>query len=165
MLCGFRSIRLSGMAGNYRPPNWLVRYVLNPQVTFTTWLGVGPRTARVLAVKGRKSGKWRTVPVNMLTHDGHRYLVSPRGETQWVRNLRAAGDGELRRGMRAERFHARELSDDEKVAVLRAYLKKWAMEMGIFFQGIGARSSDEEILTITPMHPTFEVISDGSADG
>jgi deazaflavin-dependent oxidoreductase (nitroreductase family) len=85
----------------------LVRYVLNPQVTFTTWLGVGPGTSRVLAVKGRKSGKWRTVPLNMLTHDGHRYLVSPRGETQWVRNLRSAGDGELRRGMRAESFHTR----------------------------------------------------------
>jgi deazaflavin-dependent oxidoreductase (nitroreductase family) len=153
------------MAGYYRPPNWLVRYVLNPQVTFTTWLGVGPGTARVLAVKGRKSGQWRTVPVNLLTHDGQRYLVSPRGETQWVRNLRAVGDGELRRGMRAERFRARELSDAEKVAVLRAYLKKWAMEMGIFFQGIGARSSDEEILAIAPKHPTFEVVPVSSADG
>src|SRR5215469_5174946 len=135
VLCDFRCIRVSGMAGYYRPPNWLVRYVLNPQVAFTTRLGVGPGTARVLAVKGRKSGKWRTVPVNMLTHDGHRYLVSPRGETQWVRNLRAAGDGELRRGLRAESFRARELGDDEKVAVLRAYLKKWAIEMGIFFEG------------------------------
>jgi deazaflavin-dependent oxidoreductase (nitroreductase family) len=151
------------MAGYYRPPNWLVRYVLNPQVTFTTWLGVG--TARVLAVKGRTSGQWRTVPLNLLTHDGRRYLVSPRGETQWVRNLRAAGDGELRRGRRAESFHARELSDQEKVAVLRAYLGKWAMEMGIFFQGIGARSSDEDFLAIAPMHPTFEVVPVNSADG
>ena len=153
------------MAGYYRPPNWLARYVLNPPVTLTTWLGVGPGTARVLAVKGRKSGKWRTVPVNMLTYDGHRYLVSPRGETQWVRNLRAAGDGELRRGLRAERFHARELSDYEKVAVLRAYLRMWAMEMGIFFQGTGARSSDEDMLDIAPMHPTFEVVPVSSADG
>ena len=101
----------------------------------------------------------------MLTHDGRRYLVSPRGETQWVRNLRVAGDAELRRGMRAESFHARELSDDEKVAVLRAYLKKWAAETGIFFEGTGARSSDEEILAIAPKHPAFEVAPVSPADG
>jgi deazaflavin-dependent oxidoreductase (nitroreductase family) len=124
----------------------------------TTWLGVGPGTARVLAVKGRKSGKWRTVPLNLVSHDGRRYLVSPRGETQWVRNLRAAGAGELRRGWRAESFHGRELSDDEKVAVLRTYVSKWAAETRIFFEGTGARSSDEEIRAIAPKHPTFEVL-------
>ena len=80
------------------------------------------RLCRVLAVKGRKSGEWRTTAVNPLTHEGCRYLVAPRGETQWVRNLRAVGTGELRVGKRAESFRGRELSDDEKVPV-RAYLK------------------------------------------
>jgi hypothetical protein len=96
--------------------------------------------------------------VNLLIHDGHRYLVSPRGETQWVRNLRAAGTGELRLGRRTESFRGRELGDDEKVAVLRAYLRKWWVETGIFFGGIGPRSSDDKIRAIAPRHPAFEVL-------
>jgi deazaflavin-dependent oxidoreductase (nitroreductase family) len=146
------------VAGYYRAPNWLMRHVFNTQVALTTRLGISVMGARVLAVKGRKSGKWRTTPVNLLSHDGHRYLVSPRGEAQWVRNLRAAGTGELRLGRRAESFRGRELGDDEKVAVLRAYLRKWGIETGIFFEGTGSRSSDEQIRAIAPKHPAFEVL-------
>src|SRR5580693_6286851 len=86
--------------------------------------------------------------VAFLTHDGHRYLVAPRGETQWVRNLRAVGTGELRVGRRAESFRGRELADDEKVPVLRAYLKRWKAETGIFFEGTGPDSSDDQIRAI-----------------
>jgi deazaflavin-dependent oxidoreductase (nitroreductase family) len=121
-------------------------------------LGVSMNGARVLAVKGRKSGQWRATPVNLLSHDGRRYLVSPRGQTQWARNLRVAGTGELRLGGRAESFRARELGDDEKVPVLRAYLRKWRMETGIFFSGIGPKSSDDQILAIASRHPAFEVL-------
>jgi hypothetical protein len=96
--------------------------------------------------------------VNLLTHDGRRYLVAPRGETQWVRNLRAAGTGELRVGRRAESFRGRELADDEKVPVLRAYLRRWKAEVGIFFEGTGPDSSDDQILAIAPKHPAFEVL-------
>jgi deazaflavin-dependent oxidoreductase (nitroreductase family) len=112
----------------------------------------------VLAVKGRTSGEWRTTPVNLLSHDGRRYLVAPRGETQWVRNLRAAGTGELRVGSRAESFRGRELTDDEKVPVLRAYLKRWKAEVGIFFDGTGPDSTDDQIRAIAPKHPAFEVL-------
>ena len=99
--------------------------------------------SRVLAVRGRSSGAWRTVPVNLLVVDGERYLVAPRGTTQWVRNLRAAGGGELRVGRRVEKFTAEELGDDAKPAVLRAYLRRWAFEVGVFFDGVDASSSDD----------------------
>jgi deazaflavin-dependent oxidoreductase (nitroreductase family) len=109
-------------------------------VAFLTRQGISVLGSRVLAVKGQTSGQWHTTPVNLLAHDGRLYLVAPRGETQWVRNLRAAGTGELRLGRHAESFRGRELSDDEKVPVLRAYLKRWKAEVGIFFEGTGPDS-------------------------
>jgi hypothetical protein len=96
--------------------------------------------------------------VNLLNHDGRRYLVSARGEGQWVRNLRAARTGELRVGRRSEAFRGRELSDEEKVPVLRAYLKRWKVEVGAFFDGVGPNSSDAEIQAIAGKHPVFEVL-------
>jgi hypothetical protein len=96
--------------------------------------------------------------VNLLDLDGHRYIVSPRGEGQWVRNLRSAGTGELRVGRRKEAFRGRELADDEKVPVLRAYLKRWKFEVGAFFEGVGPDSGDAEILAIAARHPAFEVL-------
>ncbi|HEV7452429.1 MAG TPA: nitroreductase/quinone reductase family protein [Pseudonocardiaceae bacterium] len=83
-------------------------------------------------MKGHASGVWRATPVNLLEHDGRRYLVSVRGHGHWVRNLRAAGTGELRAGKRAEAFRSRELTDDEKVPVLRAYLTRWKVKVSPF---------------------------------
>jgi deazaflavin-dependent oxidoreductase (nitroreductase family) len=121
-------------------------------------LGVSVWGSRTLAVRGRRSGEWRTVPVNLLEHDGRRYLVAPRGETHWVRNLRAAGTGELRLGRRREIFTAREVTDGaEKVTILRAYLRKWAFEVNQFFQGIGADAPDAEIARIAPGYPVFRI--------
>lgn len=119
--------------------------------------GVSVYGSRVLAVRGRTSGEWRTTPVNLLDYEGKRYLVAPRGEAQWVRNLRAAGTGELRVGNKVEEFRARELADDEKIPVLRAYLKRWKFEVGVFFEGVGPDSEDEKLRSIAPQHPTFEV--------
>ncbi|MDT7578788.1 MAG: hypothetical protein QOK35_48, partial [Pseudonocardiales bacterium] len=110
------------------------------------------------AVRGRTSGAWRTTPVNLLDHGGRRYVVSARGEGQWVRNLRAAGTGELRVGSRTEAFRCRELLDEEKVPVLRAYLQRWKAEVGVFFDGVGPDSDDGEIRAIAPRHPAFEVL-------
>src|SRR6516165_9740902 len=98
------------MPDYYRAPGWFTRHVFNQFVAFLTGQGISVLGSRVLAVKGRTSGEWRTTPVNLLTYEGHRYLVAPRGETQWVRNLRAIGTGELRLGKRAEAFRGRELS-------------------------------------------------------
>jgi deazaflavin-dependent oxidoreductase (nitroreductase family) len=132
--------------------------VFNRVVAFLTGRGVSVLGSRVLAVRGRTSGDWRTTPVNLLDHDGRRYLVSARGEGQWVRNLRAAGTGELRVGSRTEAFRGRELPDEEKVPVLRAYLKRWKAEVGVFFDGVGPDSDDGEIRAIAPRHPAFEVL-------
>src|SRR5437660_5042700 len=125
------------MANRYVQPDWFTTNVFNRLVALLTLAGVSIVGSRVLAVRGRTSGEWRTTPVNLLDHDGRRYLVSARGEGQWVRNLRAAGTGELRVGRRTEAFRGRELSDEQKVPVLRAYLERWKLEVGVFFDGVG----------------------------
>jgi len=131
--------------------------VFNGVVGFFTRLGLPVAGSRVLAVRGRSSGEWRTTPVNPLRVGGERYLVAPRGQTQWVRNLRAAGTGELRKGRRAEAFTASELADADKVPILRAYLKAWAWEVGRFFEGVDASSPDERLLEIAPGFPVFRI--------
>jgi deazaflavin-dependent oxidoreductase (nitroreductase family) len=128
--------------------------------TFVGWLtahGVSVAGSRVLAVRGRKSGEWRTTPVNPVTHEGVRYLVAPRGVAHWVRNLRATDGGELRIGKRTEPFGYVELTDTEKPDILRAYLKRWKWEVGVFFDGVDASASDEELLRIAPGYPVFRL--------
>lgn len=123
-----------------------------------TRMGVSVYGSRVLAVRGRTSGQWRENPVNPLTYQGHRYLVAPRGHTQWVRNLRAAdGHGRLLRGRHVEEFTAAELPDADKPDVLRAYLKRWKWEVGVFFEGIGPDSTDEQLLAVAPGYPVFAI--------
>src|SRR5664280_3371821 len=78
----------------YRRPDWFTFHVFNPAVAALTRAGVSVLGSRVLRVRGRTSGVWRETPVNLLTMDGLHFLVAPRGETQWVRNLRASGGGE-----------------------------------------------------------------------
>ena len=143
----------------YQEPGWFTRNVFNKLVAGLTGLGISVLGSRVLAVRGRKSGEWRTTPVNLLIIDGQRYLVSPRGHTQWVRNLRVAREGELRLGRRAEPFIAEEVSDDDKPAILRAYLARWKAEVGVFFGGVGPDASDAELRRISPDHPVFKVSS------
>jgi len=113
--------------------------------------------SRVLEIRGRKTGQPRRTPVNLLTLEGARYLVAPRGHTQWVRNLRAQGEGRLLLGRRAEQFTASELADDDKPAVLRAYLKRWKWEVGVFFEGVGPDATDDELRRIAPDHPIFRI--------
>ena len=143
----------------YQEPGWFTRNVFNKAVAGLTGLGISVLGSRILAVRGRKSGEWRTTPVNLLVIDGQRYLVSPRGHTQWVRNLRVSREGELRLGRRAEPFPAEEVSDDDKPAVLRAYLVRWKAEVGVFFGGVGPDAPDSELRRISPDHPVFKVSS------
>ncbi|MCX4999768.1 nitroreductase family deazaflavin-dependent oxidoreductase [Streptomyces longwoodensis] len=114
-----------------------------------------------LSVPGRKSGRMQRVPVNPHTYGGGQYLVSARGHSQWVRNMRAAGAGELRVGRRVRRFTAVEVPDAEKLPLLRSYLEKWGWEVNQYFQGVTAKSSDEEILAAAPDHPVFRITVDG----
>lgn len=143
----------------YRRPGWLTTNVLNRGVAAITRAGVSVMGSRVLEVRGRRTGAPRRTPVNLLEVDGARYLVAPRGHTQWVRNLRASGEGALLVGRRRERFTARELADEEKPEILRAYLRRWRWEVGAFFEGVGPGSSDEELRRIAPGHPVFRLSS------
>jgi deazaflavin-dependent oxidoreductase (nitroreductase family) len=142
---------------HYQQAGWFTRNVFNRAVAGLTGLGISIMGSRILAVRGRKSGEWRTTPVNLLVIEGQRYLVAPRGHTQWVRNMRVAQGGELRLGRRTEPFAATELTDDEKPAILRAYLKRWKAEVGVFFGGVGPDSSEEELRRIAPDHPVFKI--------
>ena len=133
--------------------------MFNGLVAGMTRLGISVWGSRVLRVKGRKTGQWHSTPVNLLTLDAHRFLVAPRGETQWVRNLRAAGAGELLVGRRVELFRAVEVPGEDKPAILRAYLKRWKAEVGVFFDGVSASSPEEELTRIGPRHPVFRLDS------
>jgi deazaflavin-dependent oxidoreductase (nitroreductase family) len=138
-------------------PDWFTVNVLNRLVAWLTRRGLSVWGSRVLAVRGRKSGEWRRTPVNLLTFEGQRYLVAPRGHVQWTHNMRAAGGGQLLLGKKSEDFTATEVADDDKVQLLRAYLKRWKAEVGIFFGGVGPDSSDEELRAIAPKHPVFRI--------
>jgi deazaflavin-dependent oxidoreductase (nitroreductase family) len=145
------------MAERYQRPGWFTKHVFNRAIAALTRLGVSVAGSRVLEVRGRKSGEWRQTPVNPLTVDGTRYLVAPRGHTQWVRNVRANPQGRLRVGRRVEDFTATELPDEEKPPLLREYLRRWKWEVGAFFGGVDADSSDDELRRIAPDHPIFRI--------
>ncbi|MGY3200403.1 nitroreductase/quinone reductase family protein [Streptomyces sp. TE5632] len=133
------AVRLNSVIG------WLARH------------GVSLAGAAELSVRGRTSGRMQRIPVNPHTWDGAQYLVSARGHSQWVRNMRAAGGGELRVGRKVRSFTAVELPDEEKLPILRTYLKKWGWEVNQYFQGVTAESSDEEIVASAPDHPVFRI--------
>jgi deazaflavin-dependent oxidoreductase (nitroreductase family) len=147
---------------HFKQPGWLTKNVFNRIVAWLTRRGLSVWGSRVLEVRGRTTGTPRRTPVNLLELDGQSYLVAPRGETQWVRNLRASGEGRLLLGRRAESFTAVGIADAEKLPILRAYLKRWKAEMGVFFEGVGPDSSDEELARIAPMHPVFRLMRGGS---
>ena len=143
----------------YLRPGGFTKHVFNRAVALLTAAGVSVMGSRVLRVRGRTSGEWRETPVNLLTLEGSRYLVAPRGHTQWVKNLRVAGGGELRVGRRSETFAAEELPDAEKPPVIRAYLQKWKWEVGQFFEDIDETSDDATLLQAAPGFPVFRVTS------
>ncbi|MFB8249523.1 nitroreductase family deazaflavin-dependent oxidoreductase [Streptomyces sp. NPDC055952] len=145
------------MSAHVKKPGWFTVSVLNRFVAWLTRRGVSVWGSRVLAVRGRKSGQWRTTPVNLLVLDGRQYLVAPRGHVQWTHNMRAAGGGELHLGRHVEAFSAAEVADDDKAPILRAYLKRWKAEVGVFFDGVGPDSPDDQLRRIAPDHPVFHI--------
>jgi deazaflavin-dependent oxidoreductase (nitroreductase family) len=149
----------TGRPSRYIEPDAFTRRVFNPIVARLTRWGVSVWGSRVLSVPGRTSGEIRSTPVNVLTVGERRFLVAPRGETQWVLNVRAAGGCSLRVGRRVESVQLRELDDPAKPEILRSYLRRWKWEVGQFFDGIGPDSSDDELLAIAPNHPVFEIVS------
>ena len=145
------------MAARYLRPGWFTTNVFKRLVAGLSRVGISVLGSRILAVRGRKTGQWRTTPVNLLTHDGARYLVAPRGVTQWVRNVRAGCTVELRIGRRREPVALVELDEEAKVPVLRAYLRRWKVEIGAFFQGVGPDAPDADLARFAPGYPAFRV--------
>jgi len=148
---------MTSTSTRYLAPGWFTHQVFNRAVRRLTRWGISVAGSRELRVRGRQSGEWRSTPVNLLELDGERYLVAPRGTTQWVRNIRVAGGGELRVGRRSEPFVVTELADDEKLPVLREYLRKWAWEVGAFFEGIDKDSTDEALAAAADGFPAFRI--------
>ncbi|WP_328297142.1 nitroreductase family deazaflavin-dependent oxidoreductase [Streptomyces sp. NBC_00435] len=121
-------------------------------------IGISLAGTAELSVRGRTSGQMQRIPVNPYTQDGTQYLVSARGHSQWVRNMRAAGGGELRVGRKVRAFTVSELTDPaEKAVVLRGYLKKWGWEVNRFFKGITVNSSESELQAAATDHPVFRI--------
>ena len=141
----------------YKRPGWAVSHIFNPALGAIVKLGLSPRGAYLLAVKGRTSGQWRVTPVNPLAFEGARYLVAPRGNTQWARNLRAGGEAELRRGRHHEAIRVVELADAGKPPIIRAYLARWSAETASHF-GVGKNPTDEEIARLGPTRPVFRLL-------
>ncbi len=141
----------------YLAPGWFNRRVFNPMVQGLTRVGVSPWGARQLDVRGRVSGEWRSVPVNPLDLESTTYLVAPRGTTQWVRNVRAAGTCRLRKGRHLDEYVALELPDAEKTMVIREYLRRWAFEVGQFFDDVDKNSPDARIAEVAPGFPVFRL--------
>jgi len=140
----------------FQEPGWFTKHVFNPLVAWLSRRGLSLAGSRVLEVRGRKSGEWRQTPVNPLRIDAERYLVAPRGNTQWVRNMRVSGGGRLV-GRGVEEFTAAEVPEAERPPILRAYLAKWKWEVGAFFDGVGGDSSEAELRRIAPDHPVFRI--------
>jgi deazaflavin-dependent oxidoreductase (nitroreductase family) len=141
----------------YKKPDWFTAHIMNPLVEGLHRLGIGVAGSQTLAIRGRKSGEMRTNPVNPFELDGRTYLLAPRGTTQWVRNLRASGEGELRSGRKVRHFRAEEVADSEKLPLLRLYMDKWAWEVKGFL-GIDAEAPDHELQRIAPDHPAFVLV-------
>jgi len=142
----------------YIKPNFFTGKVFNPFVGFLSGkLGLSMKGSRVLSVQGRKTGEWRSTPVNPLTFAGERYLVAARGEAHWVRNIRVTHEGRLKLGRKTETVQVEEVPDAEKPPILRAYLKAWAWEVGQFFGGVGADASDEAMAETAKQKPVFRI--------
>ena len=145
-------------ATDYRRPGWFTKHIFNNIVKGLTRAGISVWGSRIIEVRGRTTGEPRRTAVNLLRLDGREYLVAPRGTTQWVRNLRAAGGAlAVIIGRRREERSATELTGAAAVPVLRAYLGKWKAEVGVFFDGVGPDASDDELLAIVPHHPVFRL--------
>ncbi|HZC24588.1 MAG TPA: nitroreductase family deazaflavin-dependent oxidoreductase [Candidatus Binatia bacterium] len=135
-----------------------VEKLFNRTFGFVVGLGLGPAYIHLLQVRGRKSGKLYSTPVDLLELGGKRYLVAPRGRTQWVRNAEAAGEVTLKRGTRRDRFRLRALDDVEKLPILKAYLDNFRREVQRYF-AVPAGSPPEAFAAIAESCPAFELLS------
>ncbi len=146
---------MNDRSGSFQRPTAVERR-FNSVIGALVRLGIGLPDMRVLEVRGRKSGKLYTLPVDLLSYDGKLYLVAPRGRAEWVRNAEASGSVVLRRGRGVEQYRLRALSDAEKPPILKAYLDRFRREVQRFFP-LPAGSPSDAFASLGSRYPAFEL--------
>jgi deazaflavin-dependent oxidoreductase (nitroreductase family) len=154
------------MSASTTPPVFLepnpIEKIFNRAFGYLVGLGIGPAYMYLLQVRGRKSGRLYEMPVNMLDVEGKRYLVAPRGRTQWVRNAEATGEITLKKGRSRESFRLRPISDGEKLPLLKLYLDRFVTAVQRYFS-VKAGSAPEAFREVAPNYPVFELLRTGKA--
>jgi hypothetical protein len=145
------------MTVRYDEPNLAARSG-NAVIRWLAEAGISIAGTRALRVRGRKSGKRRGVVINLLTVDGRDYVVSPRGNTQWARNARAAGAVEMGPRWRSRDVRITGVADDAKPPLLKSYLDRWYWEVKGHIGGLTPESTDDEIRSAAPAIPVFELL-------
>jgi hypothetical protein len=158
VLSNFSNTKETAVTTRYDEPNRAAK-AANGVFRWLAEAGIGIAGTRALRVRGRKTGKRRGVVVNLLTVDGRDYLVSPRGNTQWARNARAAGQVEMGPRWRGRHVGIVELADDAKPDLLKRYLHRWYWEVKGHVGGLTPESTDAEVRAAAPSIPVFELVS------
>jgi deazaflavin-dependent oxidoreductase (nitroreductase family) len=148
------------MSQRYDEPNGISR-AANAVIRWLAEMGISIAGTRALRVRGRKTGQIRSVVINVLTVGDVDYLVSPRGNTQWARNVRAAGTVEMGPSWRRRALQANELDDAAKPELLRRYLDRWYWEVKGHIAGLTPDSDDEQIRAAAPSIPVFALAAAG----
>ena len=142
------------MSTRYEEPNRAAR-AANTAIRWLAEMGISIAGTRALRVRGRKTGKQRGVVINLLTVDGVDYVVSPRGNTQWARNVRAAGVVEMGPRWHRERTEISEVADAAKPELLRRYLARWYWQVKGYVAPLTPESGDDELRAAAPSIPVF----------
>lgn len=144
------------MSERYDEPDRAAR-AFNAAVRRLAELGIGIAGSRALRVRGRATGRWRSVVVNVLTVNGRDYVVAPRGNTQWVRNARAAGGVQTGPRWRRRDVRIREIPDADKPELIRRYLYRWYWQVKGHAGGLTPSSTESEVKRIAASIPVFEL--------
>jgi deazaflavin-dependent oxidoreductase (nitroreductase family) len=143
-------------APNFKAPSSVER-LFNRLFGVLVGLGLGLPHNYLLQVRGRKSGRLYSTPVNVLVRGGKRFLVAARGYTQWVRNAQAMGEVSLKKGLRSEMFGLRAIPDEEKPEILKAYLDQFKTTVQRYFP-VPSGSPADGFRPLTARYPVFELI-------
>ena len=141
----------------FREPT-AVEKIFNRVFGFLVGLGLGFAHNYLLEVRGRKTGRLYSTPIDLLERNGKRYLVAPRGRTQWVRNAEAAGEATLKKGSARQKFRLKPIPDSEKPAILKAYLDNFRREVQRYFP-VPAGSPADAFAELTASYPAFELLT------
>lgn len=139
----------------FRKPETLER-IFNKAFGVLVALGLGLRHNYLVQVAGRRTGRMYSTPIDLLEFNGSRFLVAPRGRTQWVSNAEAAGEVILKKGTKRQRFRIRIVPDEEKPEILKAYLDRFKFTVQRYFP-VRAGSAPRYFVNIAERYPVFEL--------